>query len=59
MLVNHFESDHDAQRIQREVKKHAQTSTAAQISGDSLLQYITNARFAGNWRVTLDAFVYY
>jgi hypothetical protein len=56
-LVSQFESDRDAQSIYRELKKHAKSSTAAQLSGDSLLQYITTARFTGNWRGTSYAFV--
>jgi hypothetical protein len=39
------------------LKKHAKSSTAAQLSGDSLLQYITTARFPGSWRGTSYAFV--
>jgi hypothetical protein len=56
-LVSQYELDRDAQSIYRELKKHAKSSTAAQISGDSLLQYITTARFPGTWRGTSYAFV--
>jgi hypothetical protein len=37
-FVSQFESDLDAQSIYRKLKKYAKSSTAAQISGDSLLQ---------------------
>jgi hypothetical protein len=56
-LVSLFESTRDAQSIYRELKKHALSSTAAQLLGDTLLQYITTARFPGNWRGTSYAFV--
>jgi hypothetical protein len=56
-LVSQFESDRDAQSIYRELKNHSKSSTAVQLSGDSLLQYITTARFPGNWRGTSYAFV--
>jgi hypothetical protein len=56
-LVSQFELARDAQSIYRELKKHALCSTAAQLSGDTLLQYITTARFPGNCRGTAYAFV--
>ena len=38
-LVSHYESTRDVQSIyNRELKKHALSSTAAQLSGDTLLQ---------------------
>jgi hypothetical protein len=37
--------------------KHALSSTAAQMSGDALLQYITKTRYPGTWRGTTHAFV--
>jgi hypothetical protein len=55
--VSQFEATRDAQSIYRELKKHALSSTAAQLSGDTLLQYITTARFPGNWRGTAYALV--
>jgi hypothetical protein len=45
-----------AQSIYKELKKHALSSTAAQLSGDTLLQYITTTRFPGNWRGTAYGF---
>ena len=56
-LVSHYETTRDAQSIYRELKKHALSSTAAQLSGDTLLQYITTARFPGSWRGTSYGFV--
>ena len=56
-LVSMYEHTHDAQMIYAELKKHAQCSTAAQLSGDTLLQYITTPRFPGNWRGTSYDFV--
>jgi hypothetical protein len=56
-LVSHYELSRDAQSIYRELKKHALNSTAAQLSGDTLLQYITTARFPGSWRGTSYGFV--
>jgi hypothetical protein len=56
-LVSHYELTRDAQSIYRELKKHALSSTAAQLSGDTLLQYITTTRFPGNWRGTSYGFV--
>jgi hypothetical protein len=56
-LVSQYEDRRDAQSIYRELKKHAKSSTAAQISGDTLLKYITSARYPGNWKGTSYAFV--
>jgi hypothetical protein len=56
-LISQYESSQDTQSIYRELLKHAKSSTAAQISGDTLLQYITTARYPGNWRGTSYAFV--
>ena len=56
-LVSRYEHAHDAQSIYKELKKHAKSSTAAQLSGDTLLKYITSARYPGNWRGTSYAFV--
>ena len=56
-LVSTFENTRDAQSIYTELVKHAKSSTAAQISGDSLLIYITSARFPGDWRGTSHGFV--
>ena len=56
-LVSQYEEHHDAQSIYRELKKHALCSTAAQLSGDTLLQYITTTRYPGTWRGTSYAFV--
>jgi hypothetical protein len=55
-LVSRYEVTRDAQSIYKELK-HAKSSTAAQLSGDTLLKYITSARFPGNWRGTSYAFV--
>jgi hypothetical protein len=56
-LVSQYEEDHDAQKIYRDLKKHALGSTAAQLSGDTLLKYITTARYPDSWRGTSFAFV--
>jgi hypothetical protein len=56
-LVSQFKTTRDAQSIYRELKKHALSSTAAQLAGDKLLQYIATTRFPGNWRGTAYAFV--
>ena len=56
-LASQYDSTCDAQQIYRELKLHAQNSAAAKISGDTLLQYITIARYPGNWRGTSYAFV--
>jgi hypothetical protein len=56
-LVSQYEMTSDAQSIYYELKKHALSSTAAQLSGDTLLQYVTTARFPGNWRGTAYSFV--
>ena len=56
-LVSAYESTRDAQSVYRELKKHAKSSTAAQLSGDTLLKYITSARYPGNWKGTSYAFV--
>jgi hypothetical protein len=53
-LVSQFEL---AQSTFRELKKHPKSATAAQISGDSLLQYIITSHFPGNWRVTSYTFI--
>ena len=56
-LISAYENTRDAQSIYRELTKHAKSSTAAQLSGDTLLKYITSARYPGNWRGTSYAFV--
>jgi len=56
-LVSQYEATRDAQSIYRELKKHALSSTSAQLSGDTLLQYITTARYPGSWRGTAYGFV--
>jgi hypothetical protein len=56
-LVSAYESTRDAQAIYKELTKHAKSSTAAQLSGDNLLKYITSARCPGNWRGTSYSFV--
>jgi hypothetical protein len=56
-LVSHYEETHDSQSIYRELKKHALSSTAAQLSGDTLLQYITTTRYPGNGRGASYEFV--
>ena len=56
-LVSKYEATRDAQGIYRELVKHAKSSTAAQLSGDTLLKYITTARYPGNWKGTSYAFV--
>jgi hypothetical protein len=50
LLVSNYETGRDAQRIYKELTKHATSSTAAQLHGDTLLKYITSARYPGNWR---------
>jgi hypothetical protein len=40
----------DVQSIYLDLMKHALGSTAAQLSGDTLLQYITATRYPGTWR---------
>jgi hypothetical protein len=51
-LVSQFEATRDAQSIYKELKKHALSSTAAQLSGDTLLQYITTTAYglALHWK---------
>jgi hypothetical protein len=56
-LVSKFESTRNAQSLYTELLRHAKSSTAAQLSGDTLLTYITGARFPGNWRGKSHAFV--
>lgn len=56
-LVSQYELKRDAQSIYRDLKKHALGSTAAQLSGDTLLQYITTTRYPGTWRGTSFNFV--
>jgi hypothetical protein len=57
LLVSQFKSTREAQSTYREFKKHALSSTTAQLTGDTLLQYITTTQFTGNWRGTAYAFV--
>jgi hypothetical protein len=56
-LVSAYENTRDAQAIYKELTKHAKSSTAARLSGETLLKYITSARYPGNWRKTSYAFV--
>jgi hypothetical protein len=57
LLVSQYEETHDAQSIYRELKKYALSSTAVQLSGDTLLQYITTTRYPRNWGGTSYEFV--
>jgi Ca2+-binding EF-hand superfamily protein len=43
LLISELEEKRDAQSVYHELKNHALGSTAAQLSGDTLLQYITTA----------------
>jgi hypothetical protein len=45
------------QSVFREFKKHTLSSTAAQLFGDTLLQYITTTRYPGNWHGTSHEFI--
>jgi hypothetical protein len=56
-LVSQFEATGDAQSIYQELVKHALTSTAAQLSGDTLLQLITTTQYPETWRGTSHGFV--
>jgi hypothetical protein len=56
-LVSQYEVTRDVQSIYCELKKHALSSIAAQLSGDTLLQYIITTRFPGNWRGSSYGFV--
>jgi hypothetical protein len=56
-LVSQDEILRDAQIIYQELKRHALSSTAAQLYGDILLQYITTARYPGNWRSSSYGFI--
>jgi hypothetical protein len=56
-LVSKFDATCDAQSNYRELMKHASSSTAAQLSGVTLLQYITTPRYPGTWRGTSHAFL--
>jgi hypothetical protein len=46
-LVSPFEATRDTQSIYQELMKHALSSTAAQLSGDTVLQNITTTRYPG------------
>jgi hypothetical protein len=56
-LIQDYEGTHDAQTLYTTLKRHAKQSTAAHISGDTLLKYITSARFPGYWCGTAYSFV--
>jgi hypothetical protein len=56
-LVSQYEKSHNAKGIYLDLKNHAITSTAAQLSCDTLPQYITTARYPGNWCGTTYGFV--
>jgi Cft2 family RNA processing exonuclease len=50
LLVSKYEADNDAQSIYHELKKHGTSSTAAWLSGDTLMMYIIYAKYPGEWR---------
>jgi hypothetical protein len=56
-LVSNYEVDNYAQSIYRELRKHGTSSTAAWLAGDTLMKYIINARYPGEWRGTSFGFV--
>jgi hypothetical protein len=56
-VVRQFESTSDAQSIYCELKRHALSSTAAMLAGDSLMQYLVSAKFPGKWKGTSFGFV--
>jgi hypothetical protein len=45
LSISKFEEKRDAQSAYRKFKKHELGSTAAQLSGDTLLQYITTTQY--------------
>jgi hypothetical protein len=51
-LVSKYEVNNNAQSIYRELKKHGTSSTAAWLAGDTLMKYIINAKYPGEWRGT-------
>jgi hypothetical protein len=56
-LVQDYDDTRYAQALYASLKRHAKQSTAAHISGDTLLKHITSERFPGNWRGTAYYFV--
>jgi hypothetical protein len=56
-LVSKYESDNNAQSIYFELKKHGTSSTAAWLAGDTVMKYLKNARYPGEWRGTSFGFV--
>jgi hypothetical protein len=48
-LISEFEEKCNAQSVYCELKKHALGSTAAKLSEDMLLQYITTAQYPVTW----------
>jgi hypothetical protein len=56
-LVQDYEDTRNTQALYTALKLHATQSTAAHISGDTMLKYITSARFTGDWRGTAYSFI--
>jgi hypothetical protein len=56
-LVIAYESKRDTQSIYKELTKHSKSSTAAQLSGDTLLKYVTSVQYPVNWHGKSYAFV--
>jgi hypothetical protein len=56
-LVQDYKDTCDASALYTALKRHAKQSTAAHISSDTLLKYITSASFPSNWRGKAYSFV--
>jgi hypothetical protein len=56
IISKKYEAENNAQSI---YQKHGMSSTAAWLPGDTLMKYIINARFPGEWRGTSFGFVLY
>jgi hypothetical protein len=56
--VSQYEKAGDAQVIYRDSALHVFISTAAQLSGDTLFQYITTKHLPDTWRGTSHSIVF-
>jgi hypothetical protein len=56
-LASRYETTHNALSIYHNLKKHSLSLTVAQLSGDTMLQYITMTRYPGRWEGTSSGFV--
>jgi hypothetical protein len=56
-FVREHEGDYDAQAVYRKLVAYAQTSTAAELAKDQLIEYVTTTKLDSRWRGSTEGFL--